>query len=425
MKLIELSREERLVVKAGRMFDGTGSPAVSDVQVEVVEGKVRLIESRRPGSGQAAGPDDRKGKSCRQIGGDEYTLLPGLIDCHVHLALDGCDFLATRGLWERPSALWPRVQSDLWNTLSCGVVAVRDGGDRAGIGWECRRRIVRGELQGPMLIASGRALRKEGKYGSFLGPGVKPDELTATVLKLAEEGVDQLKVLVSGVVSFKEYGRVGEVQFTPGELRQIVRVARSCGLRVMAHASSDEAVRSCIAAGVDSIEHGYFLSSESLQAMADQGIAWVPTLIPVAAQLRGKLREVHSPESLVVIEKTYRRQLEMVALAGELGVRLGAGSDAGAAGVLHGYGLLEELQLYQEAGLSREEILLTATRAAASILGRQDRLGVIRPGSPAFLLLVKGDPLKDIADLSGIAYVVKPVEGRPSEGRNLAAYQAG
>ncbi len=201
---------------------------------------------------------------------------------------------------------------------------------------------------------------------------------------------------------------MGEIQFSEEELQEIVKAANAYGLKVMAHANSDRAVQVCIRAGVHTVEHGYFLSKDSLLAMADRGIAWIPTLAPLAAQLSGELKKRHTSEALSVIERTLRRQMEMVAYAVGLGVKIGAGSDSGAAGVLHGVGLLQELELFQEAGLGVEEILRAATGTAALILGKQDTLGVVQPGVPAYVILVKGDPFMDIREAGEAAYVIMP-----------------
>jgi imidazolonepropionase-like amidohydrolase len=261
------------------------------------------------------------------------------------------------------------------------------------------------ELKGPVVMASGKALRKNGGYGSFLGTGAAPGELAKVMKGLLKENINQVKVLVSGIVSFKEYSKVGGVQFTLKELEQIVRIAADHGLKVMAHASSDEAVQICIKAGVHSIEHGYFISVDSLKAMADQRIAWVPTVVPVAVQNQGLDGSLTAETA--VIEHTYRRQLQMIRLAQKLGVILGVGTDAGAVGVQHGTGYLRELQLYQEAGLTAEETLMAATRNGAYIIGMQDSLGVISPGRPAYLLVLEGDILK---------YLIRPRQGMTAEG---------
>ena len=377
------------------------------------------------------------------------TILPGLIDCHVHLALDGRDFALAQQQWSEKPALYRRVAADLSGTLEHGIVAVRDGGDRAGVGLTARKWVMEGTVAGPLVRAAGYALHRQGKYGSFLGPGLTPAELERAVDSLARLGVDLVKVLVSGIVSFTEYGRVGGLQFSLEELRRIVYRARCHGLKVMAHASGDEAVRLAVEAGVDSIEHGYFLSEESLYRMAERGIPWVPTVIPVAARVRGnpnlkkdpagrcgapvsgpeedipgggnETREKtarqtrppaggrpspYTPAEIAVVTRTYRRQLQMIKLAREMGVTLGVGTDAGAAGVPHGGSYLQELLLYREAGLSPADILTAATGNGAAILGMDHRLGKIEPGRPAYLVVVQGNPWEDISALGRMKYVI-------------------
>ena len=167
------------------------------------------------------------------------------------------------------------------------------------------------------------------------------------------------------------------------------------GLKVMAHASSVEGTALTVACGVDSLEHGYFVSRDTLARMAGRGIAWVPTLIPVAAQAREPLRRNHSPGQLAVIEKTYRHQMAMVDAARGLGVVIGVGTDAGASGVRHGLSYAGELALLAEAGLSPAEVIRAATAGGARILGLEKQIGTVVPGMAACLIGVRGNPLEN------------------------------
>ncbi|MCS5695359.1 amidohydrolase family protein [Desulfofundulus thermocisternus] len=404
MSVIDLKTGENLVLKA-LVWRGTPEPPREGL-VFLREGRVAAVaegdngcRDKVPAPGS---PDLLELPGC--------TVIPGLIDCHVHLALDGRDFSRARQQWNNRPEWQERVKADLQETLERGIVAVRDGGDRAGIGLEAKQLVMSGRLAGPLVLACGQALHRQGKYGSFLGPGLTPAELETAVDSLARQGVDHLKVLVSGIVSFSEYGRVGGPQFTREELQRIVHRARGRGLRVMAHASGEEAVRLAVEAGVDSIEHGYFLSEESLHRMAARGIAWVPTVIPVAGQVRGQWRAQYTAREAEIINRTWRRHLKMVRKALEMGVTLGVGTDAGATGVCHGRGFLEELLLYREAGLSPADILLAATRNGAAILGLEHLLGRIEPGRPAFLVAVEGNPWKDIGALARVKYVFRPAQ---------------
>jgi len=408
LQLIELSPHDRLIIDAQALFTGIDLRFKKDVSIHIWDGKVQLIKKRaknhKAHQREAAG--DRK--NCRIISSHSLTVIPGLIDCHVHLAFDG---MSGQHPHEEAFSLAERLQGNLSSNLACGIVAVRDGGDRGGAGLVCRDLVNAAELTGPVVMASGKALHNTGGYGSFLGAETAPEEFAKAIKRLAADNVDQVKALVSGIVSFKEYGRVGSVQFSLKELRRIVRIAADYGLKVMAHASSEQAVRLCIAAGVHSIEHGYFISESSLKAMADQGIAWAPTVVPVAVQSRSA-----DPTEAAVIERTYRRQLRMIRLAQRLGVILGVGTDAGASGVRHGTGFWQELQLYREAGLTVEETLLAATKNGARIIGREESLGVIAPGRPAFLLIAEGDPLSPPGKQVRLKYLIRPRQRRAAAG---------
>ena len=332
------------------------------------------------------------------------TIMPPLIDCHVHLALDGIDFSAALKRWDSPEELDHTIQEQLRDTLTCGILAVRDGGDRKGIA-----RQVKGGSSAPLIKSPVRALRKPKTYGAFLGQGTKPQELESVLDQLVILGADHIKVIVSGVVSFKEYGKVGPVQYTYEELGPIVHGAHQRGLKVMAHASSDEAVSLSIAAGVDTVEHGYFLSLDSLGRLAEKRITWIPTVIPVAAQLHNNTVGSNDRLNRDVIEKTVERQLEMINKAPALGVVLGVGTDAGAGGVRHGYGFHEELELYKNAGLSNAQILQSATLDGANILNLG--WGRLKQGYPAAFIAVIGNPLANLAALRNVKYAFLPGYG--------------
>jgi imidazolonepropionase-like amidohydrolase len=405
LELVNVPKTKKITVCAGRLFDGFTAVTGEHIEIAIEGGLIKDVRSR-PHMPVRASMADTDILDLR-----EYTVLPGMIDCHVHLALDGKDFNKALAQWTQEDLLRDRIRTDLANTLSAGIVAVRDGGDRENIGLAIRAEVRRGILPGPIIRAAGTALVKEGNYGSFLGPGLTGKKIRAAVKKTAKRGVDQIKVLVSGVVSFKKYSRVGGLQFEEGELEEIVTTARNLGIKVMAHASSDEAVRLAVRAGVNSVEHGYFISRSSLEAMAAAEIPWIPTLVPVASQIRGRLKERYSHEEREVIQKTLLRQQRMVRAAVETGVKLGAGTDAGAGGVLHGKGYLDELLLLEESGLSREEVLRAATSSGSSILGLEKEMGMVRPGCPPYLIAVRGNPLDDLNSLRNVAFMIRSSAG--------------
>lgn len=337
----------------------------------------------------------------------ELTILPALIDCHVHVALDGVDFAAAVKRWSDSFAWLEHVKANLEHSLESGLATIRDGGDNGMVGLRTRKLLEKGELEGPRILACGQGIGKAGKYGSFLGPGISNvGEACQLIDALKEQGVDWLKILISGIVSFKDYGKIGAVQFTQTELNIMTKYAHDLGLPVMAHASSDEAVRLGIKAGVDTMEHGYFVSAKSLADMAEKGIPWVPTVVPVANQLEAHAHLYHSPESQEIIKRTYELQLKKINEAQSLGVSLGIGTDAGAGGVVHGYDYFRELELFAQAGLSPSEVLRAATSTAAQICGLQEEIGRIEVGKKALLIGVRGNPFQDLNVLRNVEFLL-------------------
>ncbi len=391
--IVKLAQKTEYTILAGLLIDGTGRPPQRNAAIRVKNGKISAIP---PG----LDPDP-----ARQILIDcsHLTILPGLIDCHIHLALNGSGCSGTAG--HRDDNLLETVTARLDGMLAAGIMAARDGGDRRLAGIKSVRRLNRTPANPPEIIATGRALRKKNSYGAFLGRGLSPEEVPSTVRELAGEGADQIKVLVSGIVSFREYGLVGNIQFNRSELEALVKESRRLGLKVMAHASSDEAVTLAVQAGVDSVEHGYFISKRSLAAMAEKDIAWVPTVIPVAVQTRFPLHKNYTVNELDLIIRIYRQHLLMIARGARMGVTIGAGTDAGATGVEHGNSYVEELKLLAEAGLPNAVIISTATLNGAKILGLAEKLGTVEPGKKAWLIGVRGNPLKNIGCLKNPAVV--------------------
>lgn len=337
------------------------------------------------------------------------TLLPGLIDCHVHFALDGRSFKDSISRWQEPVRMEKKLKEELRRYLRYGIIAVRDGGDKAQVGRKAQKLSFLKNIKSPIVHSSGFAIRKTGYYGSFLGEGIKnSDDIERIINQLVIKGVKQIKILASGIVSFKEYKKVGSLQFSLSEMERVVKEAKRIGLKVMVHASSDEAVKISSLAGVDSIEHGYFLEDSTLQIMADRKIFWIPTVVPVYNQTVLPCKTNFTEEQINVISKTYNLQLKKIKKAKELGVNLAVGTDAGAAGVLHGKSFYRELELYQKAGLSNIEIVKAATAQGSRLLGLDDKIGCITEGKLPYFIAVSGNPAQDLSLLRKPEEVIIP-----------------
>ena len=261
---------------------------------------------------------------------------------------------------------------------ACGIGALRDGGDRAMAGLRLRRLLAAEGVGGPGIVAVGQAIFKKGDYGSFLGPGCSSrKEILAFLHRLAAAGVDQGKILLPEL--FASRITAGwEQQLDPEEAKTVVQEGHRLGLRMMAHASSAEAVALALQAGVDSIEHGYFITGEPAPGDGrpqncldtDHYSGGRPGAEPLSAAIPGRR---------AIISRHYREQMAKLSLALHEGVPLGLGTDAGASGVRHGESLLEEMLLYSRAGLTNRAILQAATATNACILGINDGRGSWRP----------------------------------------------
>lgn len=410
-ELLRVGPQEQLTLLAGGVWDGISSHLLGPAVIHLKAGRIASLE---PCSVESllnrSWQQELPANANPILDYAHLTLIPGLIDCHIHLALDGVDFSQATARWECPEALELQLAAELECYLAKGVLVVRDGGDRAGIGLGTAKAVKTGQLTGPLILASGQAITRKGKYGSFLGSGINSLlEAEEFIAHQAGLGVSQIKLVASGIVSFSEYGKVGALQFNSAELKFMVDYAHQLGLRVMAHASSEEAVHNCLQSGVDSIEHGYFLSTESLKAMAYQGTAWVPTVVPVANQvLKPNCRAGYSPSQAEVINRTYMEHQDKLSLAHHLGVTIAIGTDAGASGVLHGQAHVEEMLLFAQAGLDKVTILQAATSQAAIVLGLEKEYGTIAPGKLPCLLGVVGNPLENLDFIQAIKLVVLP-----------------
>ncbi|HEX8948440.1 MAG TPA: amidohydrolase family protein [Dissulfurispiraceae bacterium] len=272
--------------------------------------------------------------------------IPPFRDAHMHFIEDG-----------RP-AVQDRVREiGAWYVRS-GVFAARDMGHRSGSGLGAKE-ILETFLH---VESAGYALYRKGTYGSFLGKGVSgEDEIRRAVGEAAHGGADFIKVINSGVVDAKAAGSVTEGGFTYEELKIIAGEAKARGLEVICHANSDAAIRNAVRAGALSIEHGYFVSDETLHMMAGMQVSWTPTVVALvrasAAMASGEKR---------LVEEVIDKHLAAIHCASSIGVKLNVGTDSGSRGIVHGEAFLDELELFRKAGLTFEQIL------SAACMGREE-----------------------------------------------------
>ncbi|MCC7257879.1 MAG: amidohydrolase family protein [Gammaproteobacteria bacterium] len=320
-------------------------------------------------------------------------LLPGLVEAHCHLFLGGAARQAadrSAGQGADFAGLAAIAEANIRHARAHGITLIRDAGDRHGINHEMRRR--RGDVAEfwPAIRSPGPAIRRAGGYGRFMAIDVAtPDEAVAAVDRVAQSA-DDVKILLTGIVDF-EHGAVPQgPQFDVRTLRQMIDCAHGQGRPVFAHCSGAEGIELAIAAGVDSIEHGYFMTAEALRAMAGEGIAWVPTVAPVHFQWKHPQYAGWPAATVANLGRIVGDHLDRIALADQLGVRLIAGSDAGSPGVGHGRGLLQELSLFGAAGLPMDRVLASATATPRQHWGQD--WPVLVAGAPAEFCLLAQSP---------------------------------
>jgi imidazolonepropionase-like amidohydrolase len=322
---------------------------------------------------------------------NSYYLMPGWLDAHIHLALDSIDFYQCLDNWSQPELINANIQSYLRHYLEQGIVGVRDGGDLPGFAWEAKQKVDSGEWVGPQILSVHEAVQRKGKYGRFLGRGFKTIQEWRDLQEgFFAQGLDHLKIVVTGLIKFDTYGVVGPTQWEVGELKEFVESAHDRGISVMAHASGTAGISVAIEAGVDSIEHGYYVTTEQLKRMQAKGITWVPTVAPIGNILKYDAVR-YSEQERSVLTRILQGHLAKIQEAYQLKVSLGVGTDAGAFLVPHGDAFFDELEWFNDAGLPKDEILRRATQGNARIFGWQD-FGTLKIGSRINRLQLTSDP---------------------------------
>ena len=260
-----------------------------------------------------------------------------MVDCHMHMVLDGLDWKAALARHrENVELSW--VRSTLEAYQKAGFTWLRDGGDRWGVGKAARSLAPE---YGITYVTPLAPLCKKGHYGSFIGLAYENTaEYAALVRKMKAEGADFIKIMISGLMDFDRFGRLTEEGLEDEEIVQLIHIAHEEGMAVMAHANGSRNVLAAARGGVDSVEHGAYLDQEALHALAEAGAVWVPTVSTIG-NLRGKGRFDEAAVS-AILESAF----ENIAAFAAMGGLLAPGSDAGAWAVPHGcateYALLSQ-----------------------------------------------------------------------------------
>ncbi len=372
---------DSLIIFANRLIDGTGGHIRKDVLLEVNNGLISALKDS---------PDfDPNGPDTRVL--STGTIIPGLIDSHVHLFMSGTSdqVIRQQQLDATFEGIKDVILKHLKQQLAHGIIAVRDGGDYAGHTLRYKKEILP-SIDLPIILRSaGKAWHARGRYGKLIGsPPLEENTLAQSIAK-DNTNIDHLKVVNSGLNSLTEFGKITQPQFSLDQLKSAFQTAVDLGLRVMVHANGELPVRLAIEAGCHSIEHGFFMGRDNLKKMAEKQITWVPTACTMKAY--HDTLDSGSREKDISL-KNLDHQLEQISLAIEYDVPIAVGTDCGSLGVHHGSALKDELGLLMQAGMSLEKVVRCATRNGAKALGLEDGFGILAVGMPATFVAVKEDP---------------------------------
>lgn len=368
----------------GRVFIGDG---------QILEHATVLVEGERivkVAQGNVAVPND-----ARKVSLVGMTLLPGIIDCHVHLCLDAGPDPMISLIKESQSMIALKAARFARQTLMAGVTSVRDMGAGHGVDLTIRDAIRSGMIPGPRMLASGQMICMTGGHGWQMGREADgPFEVMKAAREQIRAGADVVKFMATGGIMTAGV-EPGSEQFTEEELRAGIQEAHKAGRKTATHAQGTQGILNALRAGIDSIEHGIFLDEETISLMLKRDVPLIPTLsAPYNIEKKGTAAGI--PD--YAVDKTRRVKpfhLESTRMAHKAGVRVAMGTDAGTPFNIHGENLYE-LKRMVEVGFSPTEAIQSATRIASQVLGLEKELGTIEEGKLADLIVVEGNPLEDV-----------------------------
>jgi imidazolonepropionase-like amidohydrolase len=404
-----------LIVKAGTLVDGTGAPPRRNAQITIRDG--RIVE---------VGPIGDAPSDAQVIDAANQAVVPGLIDCHVHLVFSADADPLADVLADDDATLLLRASMAARTALAAGVTTVRDLGDRRVTARRLRDAIARGLVPGPTILSAGSPITITGGHCHFLGIAAdSEDDVRKVARQQLKDGTNCLKIMASG-------GRMTPgtnprwPQYSVGQIKAAVEEARRAGVRIAAHALSAESIRNAAEAGVDNVEHCGWLGREdglafdesTAELMCERKVAFDPTMSPTEAMMQLDPSAWNEAQKAAAVTRgeliaAFRRMLE-------IGVTLVAGTDAGVRKTPFD-SLPRELELYVRLlGMTPLAAIAAATGTSAKVLGLEGEAGTIQPGWKADLLVVDGDPTADITALQKLRTVLQFGRVTVEDGRVLA-----
>ena len=383
-----------LLIDDVQLWDGTGSPAQPRISVEVRDGRILWIGSASDWAGNRT--------NIRVVDGRARTLIPGLMDCHVHYSSPGGpDWIAR--FTDPLTEIAIRAVELADASLRSGVTTARDVGAPHAVNIRLARTSQSGEIRAPRIRAAGTWIAHRGTYVSFARQFSDAGELRSAIKAEVEAGADLIKVALAGWNEGARPQGGPEIPFDAKLLSVAVEEAHRANFKIACHANDAASCHIAARAGVDSLEHGMFLEGDDLKAMSDNKTFLVPTMSVWDAMLY-YAHAVGWPEARKKRAEDLREgSRKAVAQAMEAGVQLALGTDAGGGAARHGR-IAREAELMVEAGMKPSQALAAGTAVAAKLIGETER-GTVEEGKVADMVLLDADPLENIGGLRLVAAV--------------------
>ena len=400
---------QKTYLHCGRLLDVRSGKLLSQQTIVVEKDRITAVQS-----GYTAG-----GAQDKVIDLKSRTVLPGLIDCHVHVLSHPGKGSGMNQFTMNPADYAYRAMGDALLTLRAGFTTVRDMGGDDGVNISLRNAINKGQVTGPRIYTAGGAISATGghmddadglsrdlmeKYGQPATVANGSDQCRQAVREQFKRGADLIKIAsTGGVLDLSKDG--SGPQYSEEEIRAVVETARDLGMKVACHAHGAEGIKRAVRAGVTSIEHGTLMDDESRKLMKQKGTWYVPTIIAGksvadSARIPGYFAPAVQPKALSIgplLQASFGR-------AYKAGVKIAFGTDAGV--YRHGVNAME-FGYMTEAGMPAIEAIRAATTNAAELLGETPNLGTLEVGKYADIVALDGDPLQDISALLRPTFVMK------------------
>lgn len=383
--------------KNALLIDGTGREPVQKLDLLVEEGVIKKIS--KDGEMKI-----EEGMEVIDLSGK--TIMPGMINCHVHITLEPVGDAASLLAKESIIKTTIRSASNLKKHLKSGVTYLRDLGGVNYIDIELKKCIAEGLIEGSEFLASGKMITMTGGHGWQFGrecDGV--DDVRKAAREQLKMGADVIKIMATGGVMTPGV-EPGSPQLTMEEIKVAVEEAHKAGKKTATHAQGTVGIKNAVLAGIDSVEHGIFLDDEAIEMMVERGVYLVPTLTApyfiVKYGVEGGIPAYAVEKSKRVMESHF----ESFRKARKAGVRIAMGTDAGTPFNFHDK-TAYELKLMVDAGMTPMEAIVSSTKTAAELLGIEGKYGTLEEGKAADFIVLKDNPLENVDTLLDVESVYK------------------